>query len=255
MLFRLFSDLHNEFDKEEGLVGFIPPELPTDGETVLVLAGDIDIKGRAIKYANILSKRFKAVILVGGNHDYWGGNLSSIYNKWLEGAKENVYPLINSHVVIDDVVFCGGTLWTDYNDHDAFCMWKAKESMLEYHKIRYGDNYRKFTPTLALADHKSCLRAIQEGLSVEARKHVVVTHMSPSYSLGEPKYIGSEMEHYYHSNLDWLVPEADVWCFGHTHYNLERVVGENNTLVISNQRGYYPDHLVEGFDPINLREI
>ena len=49
------------------------------------------------------------------------------------------------------------------------------------------------------------------------------------------------------SNLDWLVPEADMWIFGHTHYCVEREVGDKPTRLVSNQRGYAPDDLVRDF--------
>ncbi len=249
MYIRPMSDLHIEFDLLEGDSYFHPKELPTDKDTVLVLAGDINVKGRAIKYANILSKRFKAVVLVAGNHDYWGANFSVIPNKWLEEANDNVHPLFNNHVVIDDVVFVGGTLWTDYNDHDELCMWDAKRVMVDYSKIRYGTEYKKFTPTIALYDHKMCINSIKEGLSIDARKHVVVTHMTPSYSCEDPSFYNeaSMTKHYYHSNLDWLVPEADMWIFGHTHYCVDKEVGDKPTRLLANQRGYSPDYLSKGF--------
>jgi predicted phosphohydrolase len=226
-----------------------------DSESILLLAGDIDIKRRGIDYANLLSERFKAVVLVPGNHDLWGSNFSSLQNSWVEEANENVHPLFNSSVVIDNVSFSGGTLWTGYKDNDEFVMWNATRAMNDYRKIRYGDSFRKFSPAIALYEHRDCLRAIREALSSTKTKHVVLTHMSPSYSLGEACYIGGEMEHYYHSNLDDLLVEADLWCYGHNHYNVDRVVGNKPTRLISNQRGYSPNDLCSGFREDLLIEI
>jgi len=258
MYIRLFSDIHNEFRREEGEEPYPIPELPTDPQTVLVLAGDIDTKGRGINYANALSGRFKAVVLVAGNHDLWGSNFTKLPNKWLEGSEDNVYPLFNAHITIDNVVFCGGTLWTDYNDCDELSMLDATRVMVDYSKIKSGERYRKFTPEMAYWDHKDCLKAIRGGLSVQgARKYIVVTHMTPSYINEDPKFYNqySTTKHYYHSNLDDLVCDADVWCFGHTHHNVDRIVGPKGTRMVSNQVGYYPDHLAKGFSDTLLIEV
>jgi len=189
---------------------------------------------------------------------YWGSNFTKLPNKWLEGSEDNVYPLFNAHITIDNVVFCGGTLWTDYNDCDELCMWDATRVMVDYSKIKSGESYRKFTPEMAYWDHKDCLKAIREGLSVQgARKYIVVTHMTPSYINEDPKFYNqySTTKHYYHSNLDDLVCDADVWCFGHTHHNVDRIVGPKGTRMVSNQVGYYPDHLAKGFNDTLLIEV
>lgn len=257
MYIRLYSDLHLEFQRQNGDSYFQPPELPTDKDTVVILAGDIDTKYRGIKYANILSKRFKAVIIVAGNHDYWGANFSELPKRWLEESEDNVYPLFNSHVVIDDVLFCGGTLWTDYNNRDELAMWDAKRVMVDYSKIKWGDQFRKFTPEMALQDHISCVESIKESLKVEVRKKVVVTHMTPSYSNEDPLYYSqaSMMKHFYHSNLDYLIPDADIWCFGHTHYCVDKEVGNRPTRVLSNQYGYAGYDLAHGFRPELVVEV
>ena len=255
MLLRPMSDLHLEFDRENGDSYYIPPHLPTDSETVLVLAGDINTKGKAIRYANILSSRFKAVILVGGNHDYWGGNYSKINAMWKEEANENVYPLNNTTCMIDDVIFTGGTLWTDYKNRDSFVLWNANNAMPDYRNITDGDKFRKFTPTLALHDHMRCVQEISASLRVPARKHVVVTHMAPSYLCSMPPYSGGEREHYFCSNLDELVCQADMWIFGHTHQNLDKMVGQIPTRLLSNQRGYAGHDLSDGFAPELVIEI
>jgi predicted phosphodiesterase len=253
MYIRLLSDLHLEFQREEGY--FSPPPLPTDEDTILILAGDINTKGRGIRYANIMASRFKAVILVAGNHDLWGANICTLPNKWMEESKDNVYPLFNSHVVIDDVVFCGGTLWTDYKDRDSFVLWNAPRAMPDYQKIKWGSNYSRFTPALALREHEDCLRAIREGLSLNVRKKVVVTHMAPSLSLSLPPWSGQVNENYFCSDLDYLIPEADIWCSGHTHQNVDKEVGNKPTRLVSNQYGYAGVDLSEGFDPLLLIEV
>jgi len=65
---RLYSDLHNEFRKDQltGVVtGFDIPVLDTDSETVLVLAGDVDSDiNRLCDYLAEQAKRFRSLSVV-----------------------------------------------------------------------------------------------------------------------------------------------------------------------------------------------
>ena len=47
----------------------------------------------------------------------------------------------------------------------------------------------------------------------------------------------------------------DAWIYGHSHTNIDIVIG--GTRIISNQMGYVFDeeHLVNGFDPAKFIEI
>ncbi|WP_235670369.1 hypothetical protein [Prosthecochloris vibrioformis] len=46
MLFRVMSDIHNEFCREESSEDWQVPELAEDNESVLILAGDIGLLSR-----------------------------------------------------------------------------------------------------------------------------------------------------------------------------------------------------------------
>lgn len=64
MKLQIYSDLHLEFAR------FDPA--PSDAD-VVILAGDIDIKSRGVKWA---SEVFQCpVIYVCGNHEYYGGHI------------------------------------------------------------------------------------------------------------------------------------------------------------------------------------
>lgn len=47
----------------------------------------------------------------------------------------------------------------------------------------------------------------------------------------------------------------DVWIYGHSHTNIDTVIG--GTRIISNQMGYVfeDEHLMNGFDPAKFIEI
>lgn len=72
MLVRPFSDIHAEFwqpNKIPRILEMVVPPLPTDKETVALVAGDIGLAHRQetwLKVVSLLSKRFQAVIYVEG---------------------------------------------------------------------------------------------------------------------------------------------------------------------------------------------
>lgn len=88
MRIRLYSDLHLEFGP------FDPPS--SEDVDVVILAGDIDVKGRGIPFA----KRFPCpVVYVPGNHEYYGCAIPRLTEKLKEAAKSS-----NVHVLEGDSV-------------------------------------------------------------------------------------------------------------------------------------------------------
>lgn len=65
----VLSDVHNEFS--------VLPHPKTDADMV-ILAGDIDTKGRGISWA---SQFEQPVLYVAGNHEYYGKQVESIQAK------------------------------------------------------------------------------------------------------------------------------------------------------------------------------
>ena len=122
MLVRYLSDIHLEFGWHELM------SLEEDKDTVLVLAGDVgtvagrhgggmEVLGRFLVDASV---RFRAVVYVLGNHEFYNDCFDSaridLYNKIIELGLTNVFLLEDTSVVFDDVAFVGATLWTDYDN-------------------------------------------------------------------------------------------------------------------------------------------
>ena len=79
---RVYSDIHQEFHRERIL--FDVPIQDNDSESILVLAGDIDYLKFGLLLAERMASRFKAVIYVPGNHEYYNskhGKLGEEQNK------------------------------------------------------------------------------------------------------------------------------------------------------------------------------
>lgn len=249
---------------------WLPPIMDGDDDTVMVLAGDLWRDGRAVKklypegdtWISRVAKRFKHVVMIYGNHDYWDRNLA--YEPAKTAAALKAQGLTNvtffdygvrSCMIIDQVKFLGGTLWTDYKKHDPIVMINAPNCMKDYGYITYGPGFSKLRPQQCYAIHRATRAEIfrQATRDDPDQVVVVVTHMAPSYgSVGEGYRTGHPrdelMNPLYYSSLEQeiLDSEIDLWFHGHTHERFDYDVG--HCRVICNARGYvgYED---AGFDP------
>ena len=113
MLLRPFSDIHVEFwpaNKVTRIFGTVVPSLPTDRETVALIAGDLGLAHRQetwLRVLSIFSKQFLAVIYVEGNHFFYHndffGRIPELKNKL--SFPMNVHFLENESIDINGVVF------------------------------------------------------------------------------------------------------------------------------------------------------
>jgi hypothetical protein len=126
----------------------------------------------------------------------------------------------------------------------------AERQLADHRVISYkpADTCLPFKPLDAMALHyrerhwlEARLRAPYPG------KTVVVTHHAPHPMCSHPDFPNSVLGPAFCSNLEDLLAaqDIDLWVYGHTHANLDRVV--QGTRVISNQAGY-PGEGVAGFD-------
>lgn len=248
MKIRITSDTHNEMFYSEDLAEhfeYFLPRLDTDAESILVLAGDIWNYSRHASYTDFIDyikESFKAIVNIAGNHEWYGGT----YPDSQVNFKNYIKDIPNFHllhggetVTIDDVVFIGATLWTDYHKNDNEAKYEAKRFMNDFRLIRHGKK-SLFTPEMAYSIHNIELSAIQ--LLLEQHQHskrVVVTHHGPSYQSIHPKYANAGATNYsFSSDLDatLIKYQPEVWIHGHTHTSFKYNI--LNTEVIVNPVGY-----------------
>lgn len=235
------SDLHLEFSANSQCLKENPLEVTGD---VLVLAGDIIILGDKKLMANDFFDRcndnYKHTLIVPGNHEYYDGYpLDSTLNHWQLPVRERVTYLNNSSIVIDDTEFFLTTLWAPVPDRDLD---SVQRGMSDCRRIIY--NNRQFNSLDYRDVHATCLDWLRHALSKStAARKVVVTHHCP-IDAEDPLYAGNGCNSAFTALIEDFVENsgADLWIFGHTHYNAVRNVNFGKTLVTCNQMGYLSTH-------------
>jgi predicted phosphodiesterase len=210
-----------------------------------------------------MSNLFPHVFYVAGNHEFYHGK----FHKGIQYLRDecakfpNVYFLERDVKVIDDVVFVGGTLWTDMNKHDPLTLHAVRDMMNDFRIIK--NDAKGFTP-LKPADtvirHRETLQYIKHIVDEHKdKKCVVVGHHSPSHQSIHPTYASEFlMNGAYHSDLSEFIldhPQIKLWTHGHTHHPFDYVIGE--TRVVCNPRGYENDGYSEdtGWNPNIILEV
>lgn len=255
---RFYSDMHLDFyvnPKRFNPKGLWYPEpLEDDKETILVLAGDIWHAKKPFKYSNFswfseIAKRFKYVLVVLGNHDFWGGSLPTEYENFKRYSKdlgiENLFLLQNSQLIIGDNKFVGATLWTDFANNDFSTLEQAKSSSNDLKYIRYIDpNYRGVYKRLLtkhmVEHHRASKNYIFENAFKDypEQKLWVITHHPPSDVLVTDPHLTKDDYGLVTNKLDDKIKESEIdyWIHGHNHQSGSAKVG--NTLVMANTVGY-----------------
>ena len=286
MRIKLVSDLHLEFSD----INIVNDQ----NYDVLILGGDIMIaqdlhdhpapnntadqaaiangtglgrrQERAQKFRDFMKRcsfQFPHVIYIMGNHEFYNGRFyDSIEHMRDECAKyPNIYMLEQDTKIIDDVVFVGGTLWTNMNRRDPLTMHAIVGMMNDFRIIR--NDFRNYATMSALdvaIRHDKTLAYIK--LIVQEHKDkkvVVVGHHTPSFQSCHPSYANDQlMNGGYHSELSEFIldhPQIVLWTHGHTHHPFDYVIGE--TRIVCNPRGYQNDGYSEdtGWNPNILLEI
>jgi predicted phosphodiesterase len=196
----VLSDLHLEFGSRY--------EPPTDVSFhAVVLAGDITSRGSATRWAASVFGSEVPIVIVPGNHEYYGGELQSLRARFQEDARGcgNVHVLDPGEVLLDG---------------------------------SEGAPARRFEPQDSLALH----RAEREWLLAKLKEPfggatVVVTHHGPSSDSVAAQWVNSPLTPAFSSHLpDEFFNVPILWVHGHTHSSRDYVRGK--TRVVCNPRGY-----------------
>jgi predicted phosphodiesterase len=251
MKIRLLSDVHLE-------KGSFP--IKDVGEDLIVLAGDINVKGRAINWIKESFKDLsKPVIYVPGNHEHYDQNVFKTITQLRESTvNTNIHVLDNDVFIFNGVRFIGFTLWTDYNltGDQIGSKRAAKIEMRDFKYIR-DKFYKRITPEYLMAENFKSRQFLEDQLSKPFDgKTVVVSHFAPSILSLNKKFIEEEKDMLasYATNMEkYFGEKINFWFHGHTHNSSN--YNKNGTQVVCNPRGYFPKYLNADFNENLLLEV
>ena len=132
MKIRVISDLHIDVNEEY-------PFTLKDKDIFTIICGDLS--GYFNKSSKWIEENIKEGIIVAGNHMSYNEYKHSI--EYFQSQYQKKYPLNapisfmeKQYKIIDDIVFIGGTLWTDYQlfgkDRQELYMWYATKYMNDF---------------------------------------------------------------------------------------------------------------------------
>lgn len=230
------SDLHLEFPENREWLLTHPLEPVAE---VLLLAGDIVPFPKLAAYKDFfrfVSKNWRAVYWVPGNHEYYGDDLSRRYGP----LNESILP--NVHLVNDTSITEGGTrllcttLWSAISQLNEYTV---RQGMTDYRAIGYGNALLRPAHTTRL--HESSLRWLKTELRkpTDAGQTVVVTHHVPTLMHYPEEFQRDALNEAFATELHDLIAGSDcsAWIYGHHHRNTpEFIIGR--TRMLTNQLGY-----------------
>lgn len=234
MKLHIASDLHLEF----GQMKTHPATFDAD---VIVLVGDIWSGARGIYWARSAWPQHE-IVYVAGNHEFYGQVMSQVLSELRLAADETgVYFLENDEVVIQDVRFLGGTLWTDTklfgSKYTQSTVWENVARLNDFRLIRTSEGESEFSIREMIGLHGVTRRYLAQKLAEPFNgKTVVVTHHAPSWGSVHARYATDLVSAGFASDCTELFGEPLLWCHGHMHDSFDYT--EKGTRVICNPRGY-----------------
>jgi len=232
MKIQLLSDLHIEFEDYEY------PESDCD---IVVLAGDIHIKDRGVRWA-IENIKDKPVIYVLGNHEYYTKTYPKLASELKQlTAGTNISVLENDVITIDRVNFLGCTLWTNFElfGNPKIAGYHCQTRMTDYKKIKRLPNYSKIRSIDTAIAHNQSLNWLEKELiKRQDETNVVVTHHGPSIKSVPEHYHEDMVTAGYVSDLEAFIEkhQPKLWLHGHLHNSSDYTIGE--CRVTCNPKGY-----------------
>jgi predicted phosphodiesterase len=236
---QIASDLHIEYiDKPINVTDFIKPVAP-----VLILAGDIGslyLFEQLEQFLIDLSKKFKYILYVPGNHEFYTMNnikplpfrvlINRLYQ--LENKIENLYLLSRSSVIINNICFIGCTLWSRI----------PANIMIPKYRVRI----KGFNSYLYNHNNQKDIKFITDTISFCQKNNLkicVITHYPPLQKCTGLFHEKDKYKFLYYNNLDHFFKKYNIhtWIYGHVHYN-QKIV-QNNCQIISNQLGRTKDNV------------
>ena len=229
----IMSDLHFEFQTFSMKKKFLDQNWPK--HDICVIAGDVSNAIGLYDSLKLLMLKFKRIIYVSGNHEYYNGSIESVNQtiNAFEQIEENFTWLNNNSVSIDGITFYGGTLW--YPE----CL---------NPKIKFGINdvYIKDYENIQI-EHTKFLN----GLLTIPKNSVIISHHLPHPNSIAQQFKGNEFNHFFVHDCSKQIHDLNpkLWIHGHTHNFFDYKLN-SGTRIVCNPFGYPTEPRCANWQPI-----
>ena len=239
MKIRILSDIHNDINRGVRL---------KPSSTFTIVAGDIS--GNEKETIKWVKDNLTNGVFIEGNHIGYNTNtplqdIDKLYRETFPNDSYVAY-LNNAYKIVDDIVFVGGTMFTNYMlNGEAFKVTNMQLALkglndFNYNRFRDGDEIRTVTPNDYIKLFDETLGVIKSTCEqFPDKKIVVVTHHAPSpKSIGQ-RYVNDDTNASYANNLEEFIlehPNIKLWVHGHIHSCSDYKIGE--CRVVCNPMGY-----------------
>lgn len=261
MKIEILSDLHLDINEKV-------PFKRKDKKIFAIICGDISsVPSQTIQW---IHDNVEQGIFVEGNHIGYSSQHSV---QFIEHLLSQSFPisgpvsfLNNNYKIINDTIFVGGTLWTDFclngKAFQTANMHIVSERLNDYRynyantrhlKDETNDNFtnlfeknlvKKMCPSDSLVMFNNTLNTIKNVAErFHDKKIVVITHHAPSMQSVGAFYKNDLSNAGFCSNLENFIldhPNIKLWCHGHIHTSSDYMIG--NCRVVCNPRGYEALH-------------
>lgn len=247
--FQVMSDIHLEafgddsfsIDKALAWIQRLEPKAE-----ILVLAGDIHNNHIGRVLAAFASK-WRLVIFVPGNHEYWGQRFKYQRDRFQRVMKEHPnVQILDNRLYTDPVTglrFCGSTLWFPMTE-------------VTLHKQNRMNDFKRIKESGQIFHlNANAVNFLRDNVFYNDNADIVVTHHAPTIHSITEEYLGDPINEFYFTPIlddQFRECQAKIWIHGHMH----RVCDYQHPYgvrVIVNAGGY--TRMDQGFDPNRIYEI
>jgi len=237
MKIQILSDLHVDHKKNYDLFN---NRFHARADT-LIIAGDIhphNSENYDTFIKNCLLPKWKNVIIIPGNHEFYGSTFDDEkfghFIKLYENSDGHKVHYCNNHILeIEDTQFICSTLWSHIGLSNVY---KIQHMLNDYHEIR------GLTVDIVNEIHminKNFL--IDSLLQVPNEKRcIVVTHHVPSFNLISPRWRSDDLNEAFSADLDTIImtysDKISHWIHGHSHDSIDKIL--DGVRFIRNPMGY-----------------
>ena len=245
MNFDLVSDLHIDQWSEKynikyphGEVKEHPVVFSKTSTDYLIVAGDVsDDINLSISYLNYLSKFYKKILFVDGNHEHVFNYPKLFNHKEISNliSNDKIIYLSQKPYIINNTLFIGSCGWWDYNKENKQNIENAYEYFDNWLTHLDKDDSIKFIDNVIEKSKEEfeylneTLKKYENDNSIE--NIVLVTHTVPKieFCTSNNEYKADDFSTQYNSKYDYLFNYKKLthWIFGHTHHQWDLVDNKN----------------------------